>query len=201
MRISRILVRIAIAGLSVSIPMSSARAQSEVLSFASESTASTMFFPSGYTQFTFSQSMILNSIGFVTDQSTVSVYRYDIDNVMTDVSVGDLSLPNANGVRYFNLSTPKEVTSGSVLKIYNSNGGFIQPYTALVDSNSQVAGVVYNGMIRSGGVVTNRSGGNIRVSPSNPGSNVAPEPGTFALALIGGGALLGMCVGRRRVAS
>ena len=33
---------------------------------------------------------------------------------------------------------------------------------------------------------------------SNPGSNVAPEPGSFALALTGGAALLGICVRRRR---
>ena len=35
-------------------------------------------------------------------------------------------------------------------------------------------------------------------NPSNPGSNVAPEPGSFALALTGGAALLGICVRRRR---
>ena len=33
---------------------------------------------------------------------------------------------------------------------------------------------------------------------SNPGSNVAPEPGSFALALTGGAALIGICVRRRR---
>lgn len=36
-------------------------------------------------------------------------------------------------------------------------------------------------------------------NPTNPGSNVAPEPGTFALALTGGGALLGLCIRRRRM--
>jgi len=36
---------------------------------------------------------------------------------------------------------------------------------------------------------------------SNPGSNVAPEPGTFALALTGGAALIGICNRRRRNAA
>ena len=35
-------------------------------------------------------------------------------------------------------------------------------------------------------------------NPLDPGSNVAPEPGTFALALTGGVALLGICYRRRR---
>jgi VCBS repeat-containing protein len=38
-------------------------------------------------------------------------------------------------------------------------------------------------------------------NPANPGSNVAPEPGTFALALTGGGALIGICIRRRRNAA
>jgi hypothetical protein len=38
-------------------------------------------------------------------------------------------------------------------------------------------------------------------NPANPGSNVAPEPGTFALALTGGFALVGMCIGRRRMSN
>jgi len=38
------------------------------------------------------------------------------------------------------------------------------------------------------------------INTYNPGSNVAPEPGTFALALTGGGALLGICIRRRRMA-
>lgn len=35
-------------------------------------------------------------------------------------------------------------------------------------------------------------------NPSNPGSNVAPEPGSIALALTGGAALIGNCIRRRR---
>ena len=34
--------------------------------------------------------------------------------------------------------------------------------------------------------------------PLDPGSNVAPEPGSFALALTGGAALIGICIRRRR---
>jgi hypothetical protein len=44
---------------------------------------------------------------------------------------------------------------------------------------------------------------NIRVyNPGStvPGASVAPEPGTFALALTGGAALLGICIRRRRMA-
>ena len=47
--------------------------------------------------------------------------------------------------------------------------------------------------------LTRFSFGNV-TNPSNPGSNVAPEPGSFALALTGGAALLGICVRRRRIA-
>jgi hypothetical protein len=38
-------------------------------------------------------------------------------------------------------------------------------------------------------------------NPANPGSNVAPEPGSFALALTGGAALIGICIRRRRNAA
>ena len=37
-------------------------------------------------------------------------------------------------------------------------------------------------------------------NPSNPGSNVAPEPGTLALALTGGCALVGIFIRRRKAA-
>jgi hypothetical protein len=38
-------------------------------------------------------------------------------------------------------------------------------------------------------------------NPLDPGSNVAPEPGSFALALTGGAALIGICIRRRRNAA
>lgn len=45
--------------------------------------------------------------------------------------------------------------------------------------------------------LTRFSFGNV-TNPANPGSNVAPEPGSFALALTGGIALIGICIRRRR---
>jgi hypothetical protein len=42
---------------------------------------------------------------------------------------------------------------------------------------------------------------NSNLKVTNPSSNVAPEPGTFALALTGGAALLGICIRRRRNAA
>ena len=38
-------------------------------------------------------------------------------------------------------------------------------------------------------------------NPANPGSNVAPEPATLALALTGGCALVGLCIRRRRTSN
>ena len=38
-------------------------------------------------------------------------------------------------------------------------------------------------------------------NPANPGSNVAPEPGSLALALTGGFALVGICIRRRRMSN
>ena len=74
---------------------------------------------------------------------------------------------------------------------YNNN------YEVHVGSTNPDSKVTYNGLIDSNyNLVTSSSNSNIRVS--NPGSNVAPEPGSFALALTGGAALLGMCIRRRR---
>jgi hypothetical protein len=56
--------------------------------------------------------------------------------------------------------------------------------------------VTYNGF---GGFVPQITSGNIKVS--NPGSNVAPEPGSIALLLTGGGALAGIALRRRRNAA
>ena len=37
-------------------------------------------------------------------------------------------------------------------------------------------------------------------NPADPGANIAPEPGTLALALTGGCALVGMFIRRRKTA-
>jgi hypothetical protein len=51
---------------------------------------------------------------------------------------------------------------------------------------------------------SNFTNSNLRVyNPGStvPGASVAPEPGTFALALTGGAALIGVCIRRRRNAA
>jgi hypothetical protein len=108
-------------------------------------------------------------------------------------------------MRYFNLAQPTSVNETSVLKIFNAApsgesrivwfGGDFNQQTNLAVSN-----VFFEGVWRDDNPVLDTvTSGNIKVS--NPGSNVAPEPGTFALALTGGGALLGICIRRRRSAA
>jgi len=68
------------------------------------------------------------------------------------------------------------------------------------DSTSPITVTYIN--TNSGGQasLTRFSFGNV-TNPADPGSNVAPEPGSFALALTGGAALLGICYRRRRNAA
>ena len=72
---------------------------------------------------------------------------------------------------------------------------------SVVGSQNSSSNVTWNGLLDGSSVTTIFTNSNLRVSPANPGSNVAPEPGTFALALTGGGALLGICIRRRRNAA
>jgi len=71
--------------------------------------------------------------------------------------------------------------------------------TGIADQTGVVSGsnVTFLGTINvANAPVGGKTNSNIRVS--NPGSNVAPEPGSFALTLTGGAALIGICVRRRR---
>jgi hypothetical protein len=84
--------------------------------------------------------------------------------------------------------------------------GIIQQFTTsargfkfigyISDSTSPIS-VRYNSASASSAALTTFSFGN-GTNPADPGSNVAPEPGSFALALTGGVALLGICYRRRR---
>lgn len=143
-----------------------------------------------FSTFTFQQSFILNSIGFVTgpyDQFSGLVKSYKIGN--SDwVTVND-PITDSNGVGYYTFTNPQTYTAGTQVSIRGmwGNENKFRKFDAI-----NVAGITHS---------TPEAGyasGNLKVTALDPGSNVAPEPGSFALALTGGAALLGICVRRRR---
>jgi hypothetical protein len=108
-------------------------------------------------------------------------------------TVSDLDTVTGSGVRYLKSFTPLTIASGKILKVaaieevaaFYSRTGY--------SPNNSVIGVTHTP------TVLGDASGNLRVSAL--GGSVAPEPGTFALALTGGAALLGICVRRRRNAA
>jgi len=155
--------------------------------------------------YTFSQSMILNSVGFVDYFDSNTYMAYFIDGIEQTYSNTALAGQDG-GVRWLTLSNPTTVLQNSVLTVTtggrahdNTNFTNLKQYDN-VNSSANVtfsgAKVVGNNTVLGPGI---RSNSNIRVS--NPGSNVAPEPGTFALALTGGAVLIGICIRRRRNAA
>ncbi len=193
----------------VAMLVTGAHAQTEVLTFDSDSiNENRTNFTAGYTKFSFASSMILNSVGFVASPGSGYNVKYILDGITNEVSVDSLTAADALGMRYFNLAQPTSVNETSVLQIFNAaptrvsgivwfggDGDFNQQ-TNLAVSNVFFEGVQYT---NQDGFDDSFTSGNIKVS--NPGSNVAPEPGTFALALTGGVALIGICIRRRRSAA
>jgi len=150
--------------------------------------------------YTFTSSMILNSIGFVTNGYTPEYMSYTLKGVTHDVTTSDLG-GHIGGIRWLDFSTGITMDASDTLSVYTQGYAAYGPspdtdYKA-VDAVNANANVSFNS--NYGGA--NFTNSNIRVSPSNPGSNVAPEPGTFALALTGGAALIGICIRRRRNAA
>jgi hypothetical protein len=155
----------------------------------------------------FSGSMILNSIGFLTGGSVPTTLSYSIGtttyNFGTDFTVGQLSTADSYGMQYLTI-IPKSMVENDVV-IVNISGGYggISTNTAYRSTGpvNSSANVSYQGQTVGGAGAYNTSFTSSNLRVSNPGSNVAPEPGTFALALTGGAALLGVCVRRRRNAA
>ena len=187
--ISKRLVSIAASTLVLSLVSASANAQSAVLNFNGAASAINSEVIS---TFTFNKSMLLNSIGFLyvgdsTDQS--ATFAYDIGNTgWKTFTYAQLNPTPENGVLYYTFDTPMAVASGSTVKVSTPNPGINWRYRDNYTVN--------NLDVSHTSTVSNYAAGNIKVT--NPGSNVAPEPGSFALALTGGAALLGICVRRRR---
>ena len=156
----------------------------------------------------FTGSMILNSIGFYTNSSNLTNMSYtlkgstytlgqqfyanqlSLENGFLWLNIGSQSMVNNDFVTVTTLGPQVEIFPGGPLEYQTPE---IKNFT--VNPNANVA---YLGLATED---TEFSNSNLRVSPSNPGSNVAPEPGTFALALTGGAALIGVCIRRRRNAA
>jgi len=145
--------------------------------------------------YTFNKSMIVNSIGMVDTNLSDPILFYVIND-------GPTIRVNANytsgNIRWYDFSEGLSLQQGDQLKLRTIVAGS-RSLEYRYDSFDLGPDVTFGGTTNSasGSGFTNSS---IKVSPSNPGSNVAPEPGTFALALTGGGALLGICIRRRRIA-
>jgi hypothetical protein len=155
--------------------------------------------------FTFNQSMILNNIGWVYDSSMDSntSFKYQIGSLelagnfvqesLQSFNVGDLDTVTGSGLRYLKSFTPLTIASGKIVRVsaLYENGMVGSYYTRTgFKPNNSVVGVTHTPSLLG------NAAGNLRVKPL--GGSVAPEPGSFALALTGGAALLGICVRRRR---
>ena len=153
------------------------------------------------TAYTFNSSMILNSIGFYTYGDPYTSLSYSINGIDQSFSTSALTL--RDGVAWLDLSSPLTMQTNDIVRIstlgqYSAGaGGYLTRMTDYVGVNSSAnVSFDYSGMGANNEFTTNS---NIRVS--NPGSNVAPEPGSFALLLTGGGALAGIALRRRRNAA
>ena len=153
-------------------------------------------------EYLFKQSMVLNSIGFCTRDTVMKVTSYSIGSgSLISVTPG---AQDSNGFRWYEFSGGVTINAGTTLFVHSNS--YDSTDTSPVDTpfhltqgpyNFASNVIEYKGATPSGqGINTGYTNSNIRVS--NPGSNVAPEPGSFALALTGGAALLGICVRRRR---
>jgi hypothetical protein len=164
------------------------------------------FMNPGTSTYKFTGSMILNSIGFVTNDYPPVSMSYTLKGTTYNVTESNLS-EEENGFRWLTLSPQSMVADDIVTVSSHFYIGFpVSAVRASVTPPSSSTNVTYEGFFGSGsgpsaGQTSEFTNSNLRVSPSNPGSNVAPEPGSIALLLTGGGALAGIALRRRRNAS
>jgi hypothetical protein len=154
----------------------------------------------GTSTYMFTGSVILNSIGFVTNGQTPVSLSYTINGTPHPVSVANL-IDEGNGFQWLTINPQSMVLNDivTVRTVFNDDDGYdVGYFRTNVTRNSLSTNVSYVGHTTEyydspDNRITNS---NLRVS--NPSANVAPEPGSFALALTGGAALLGICIRRRR---
>ena len=187
--ITKRLVSIAASTLVLSLVSASANAQI-IDVFTGRSDANYGFGGTLISTYTFTDQMVLNSIEFATNGGNDVVLSYKIGNAeFKTISNAELQAKDLKGYRRFDLGTGETIQSGTVVIVKQVGDGARGADHNGANSASNVTYTSFSG----GSHLTNS---NLRVS--NPGSNVAPEPGSFALALTGGAALIGICVRRRR---
>jgi hypothetical protein len=148
----------------------------------------------------FNSSMILNSIDFGTGGNSYSLSYQIGTGAFQSVDNSLLSTKDAFGYQRIYLGA-LTVDSGTDVKVRIVGNHTIASDAGSVNAASNVS---YLGSDPDFGNTTRFNNSNIRVyNPGStvPGASVAPEPGTFALALTGGAALLGICIRRRRNAA
>ena len=158
------------------------------------------------TTFSFNQSVILNSIGFVTTNAESLSYTLRGGSSVI-VNVSALSAID-NGVQWLVLANPVTLNANEIVTVttkgFFASGFPVSGFKTYVEGFTNINPNLYYSVNHELAPETGHailSNANLRISTSNPSSNVAPEPGTFALALTGGGALIGICIRRRRNAA
>ncbi len=199
---SKRLVSIAASAVLLSIVSTAANAQTYFFQTGDNFTDRTYYDGLLFSSYTFNQPMVLNSIGFYTNGVTMTEMSYSTDGV-SRLDLSPSSTVDADGFRWYEFSGGKSITAGTTLRIYTdaTNPPIRTPVRGKhggVNYSSDV--ISYGGLLAPDTWHSNiHTNSNIRVS--NPSSNVAPEPGSFALALTGGAALIGICIRRRRNAA
>ena len=168
-----------------------------------------------FSQYTFQSSMILNSIGFYTNGQLMQETSYTINlggrNFRTPAASVD-----SDGFQWSAISGGLSVNAGTILRVYTQGkrvSTFDEEEQRFFDTdrptefkytkqpyNFSAQEISWHGSKKNPNGVLNQSYTNSNIRVSNPGSNVAPEPGSLALALTGGAALIGICIRRRRSA-
>ena len=146
-------------------------------------------------EYTFHKSMILNSIGFYTAGLSMSETSYSLDTGSA-LGLSPLSSVDSLGFQWYEFSGGMTINAGQTLKIYTQNSN--TPFRNSNKTYNYTPDVIEYKGATPFGTAGNLDWINSNIRVSNPGSNVAPEPGSFALALTGGAALIGICVRRRR---
>lgn len=195
--IAKRLVSAAASAFVLTVTSKAAQAQTDVLTFTGTKTANTnanseVVYKVMTGVYTFNTSMILNSIGFYDTDNNFGG-GYTINGVPSYPSTG-FAPRDSNNIFWLTLN--RQMNAGDVLYVTTADTEYLGA-TANSGTNVSYGGMGFGNPPSD--LITSRANSNIRVT--NPGSSVAPEPGSIALLLTGGGVLAGIALRRRRNAA